>query len=160
VANTQAILILSPGSQSAQLSLAEYERWMNGREAQSLIPPYGPRSILPSLSGTAAQAAQLATGKIRKPYVRKPYVRGIRHARSPRQRDAEIKRTPGGRIFAMQVFTRTMADRPATALHATYYVFDLHPAAISLLMCCAVSLSFADCVQTPSVPMDSSGNLA
>jgi len=57
----------------------------------------------------------------------------------------------------MQVFTRTMADRPATALHATYYVFDLHPAAISLLMCCAVSLSFADCVQTPSVPMDPSG---
>ena len=68
---------------------------MNGREAQSLIPPYGPRSILPSLSGTAAQAAQLATDKIRKPYVRKPYVRGIRHARSPRQRDTEIKRDTG-----------------------------------------------------------------
>jgi hypothetical protein len=43
----------------------------------------------------------------------------------------------------MEVFTRTMPDRPPTALHATYYVFDLHPAAISLLdvLCC--SLSFA-----------------
>jgi len=50
----------------------------------------------------------------------------------------EIKRETGRPDFRNGGITRTMADRPPTALHATYYILDLRPVAISLLdvLCC------------------------